>query len=181
VNTISKSRLMTARAMALVLDTIGRKVGRVALHCYIHILGQRGGTARRGSTSRFITRAGNPLLSRRVRGAVRQAGGTQKRELDLQPHQSAEGEPGRAAARRARRRGTQERTGGELEQQRPTTSTRVGSLECSTATRKLDRPVKNHDRPARCHIFVTRDVRRPQFLVTGACNPLNLEFSWSAA
>src|SRR5690348_3917410 len=45
-----------------------------------------------------------------------------------------------AAAPEHHGRGTQERTGGELEQQRPTASTRCRSVMCSTGTRKNDRP-----------------------------------------
>ena len=40
------------------------------------------------------------------------------------------------------RRGAQKGTGGELEKQRPTASTRLGSVRCSTAAKKHDRPAR---------------------------------------
>jgi hypothetical protein len=70
-------------------------------------------------------------------------------------------------------RRTQERTGGELEQQRPTASTRIRSLKSSTATRSLVGLPRRHP-------FVTQRLGDARSLVAGARNQHYLQL-WRPA
>ena len=113
----------------------------------------------------------SPLALPAARRHVPPAGGRGRH-----PHHSADARPREHSADAAMperdRRRTQKGTGGELEQQRPTTSTRGGSMNA--------RPLRGRIGPTRCPIFVTRDVRAPRNLVAGARNQHYLQL-WRPA
>ena len=99
------------------------------------------GSRRRGMEPRAAPADRSPLARPATRGRMPAA-----RRRRRYPHHPADARPREhsadAAVSERDRRGTQKRTGGELEQQRPTASTRIGRLKCSTATRKPSRPAR---------------------------------------